>query len=83
MKNILVPIDFSGATPGVLYLARQLAKGFSAQLHLIHVREILGTIDGIEFVEFGNQDVVRHMLVQRIVEAYKRHAEETGTQRRK
>jgi phosphate starvation-inducible protein PhoH len=25
---------------------------------------------------------VRHVLVQRIVEAYKRHAEETGTQRR-
>jgi phosphate starvation-inducible PhoH-like protein len=50
---------------------------------LIHVREILSTVDGIEFVEFGNQDVVRHVLVQRIVEAYKRHAEETGTQRRK
>ena len=40
-------------------------------------------VDGIEFVEFGNQDVVRHVLVQRIVEAYKRHAEETGTQRRR
>jgi phosphate starvation-inducible protein PhoH len=25
---------------------------------------------------------VRHKLVQRIVEAYKSHAEETGTQRR-
>jgi phosphate starvation-inducible protein PhoH and related proteins len=50
---------------------------------LIHVRKILAAIDGIEFVEFGNQDVVRHVLVQRIVEAYKRHAEETGTQRRK
>ena len=50
---------------------------------LIHVRQILGDIDGIEFVEFGNQDVVRHVLVQRIVEAYKRHAEETGTQRRR
>ena len=50
---------------------------------LIHVRRILAEIDGIEFVEFGNQDVVRHVLVQRIVEAYKRHAEETGTQRRR
>ena len=38
-------------------------------------------IDGIGFVEFGNEDVVRHKLVQRIVEAYKRHAEETGTAR--
>ena len=28
-------------------------------------------------------DVVRHTLVQRIVEAYTRHAEQTGTQRRR
>jgi phosphate starvation-inducible PhoH-like protein len=58
-------------------LPREQASG------LIHVRDALGTIEGIEFIEFGNQDVVRHMLVQRIVEAYKRHAEETGTQRRR
>jgi phosphate starvation-inducible PhoH-like protein len=58
-------------------LPREQASG------LIHVREILGATEGIEFVEFGNQDVVRHVLVQRIVEAYKRHADETGTQRRK
>jgi phosphate starvation-inducible protein PhoH and related proteins len=50
---------------------------------LIQVRDILSTIDGIAFVEFGHQDVVRHKLVQRIVEAYKRHAEETGTARRR
>jgi phosphate starvation-inducible PhoH-like protein len=50
---------------------------------LIHVQEFLGTIDGIAFIRFGHEDVVRHKLVQRIVEAYKSHAEETGTQRRK
>jgi len=50
---------------------------------LIQVREILSSIDGIAFIEFGHQDVVRHKLVQRIVEAYKRHAEETGTERRR
>jgi phosphate starvation-inducible protein PhoH and related proteins len=50
---------------------------------LIHVREILADVDGIAFIEFGNQDVVRHKLVQRIVEAYKRHVDETGTQRRR
>jgi phosphate starvation-inducible protein PhoH and related proteins len=58
-------------------LPREQASG------LIHVREILGEIDGIGFVEFTNKDVVRHKLVQRIVEAYRLHAEETGTQRRK
>jgi phosphate starvation-inducible PhoH-like protein len=50
---------------------------------LLTVRDILGTIDGIEFVEFSNADVVRHKLVQRIVEAYRTHAEATGTQRRR
>ena len=56
-------------------LPREQASG------LIQVREILAGIDGIAFVEFGHEDVVRHKLVQRIVEAYKRHAEETGTAR--
>jgi phosphate starvation-inducible protein PhoH and related proteins len=50
---------------------------------LITVRDILGAIDGIEFVEFSNADVVRHKLVQRIVEAYRTHAEATGTSRRR
>jgi phosphate starvation-inducible PhoH-like protein len=56
-------------------LPREQASG------LIQVRDILATVDGIAFVEFSHQDVVRHKLVQRIVEAYKRHAEQTGTQR--
>jgi phosphate starvation-inducible protein PhoH and related proteins len=56
-------------------LPREQASG------LIQVRDILSAVDGIAFVEFGHEDVVRHKLVQRIVEAYKRHAEQTGTQR--
>jgi phosphate starvation-inducible protein PhoH and related proteins len=48
---------------------------------LIQVQDILRTIDGIAFIRFGHEDVVRHKLVQRIVEAYRLHAEETGTQR--
>jgi phosphate starvation-inducible PhoH-like protein len=50
---------------------------------LIQVQGILDEIDGIAFIRFGHQDVVRHKLVQRIVEAYKHHAEETGTERRR
>jgi phosphate starvation-inducible PhoH-like protein len=50
---------------------------------LIQVQDILSDIDSIAFVRFGHQDVVRHKLVQRIVEAYREHAEETGTERRK
>jgi phosphate starvation-inducible protein PhoH and related proteins len=56
-------------------LPREQASG------LIQVQDILGAIDGIAFISFGHEDVVRHKLVQRIVEAYKLHAEETGTQR--
>jgi phosphate starvation-inducible PhoH-like protein len=56
-------------------LPREQASG------LIQVKDILGAIDGIAFIGFGHEDVVRHKLVQRIVEAYKLHAEETGTQR--
>jgi phosphate starvation-inducible protein PhoH and related proteins len=58
-------------------LPREQASG------LIQVQDILGSVDGIAFVRFGHEDVVRHKLVQRIVEAYKLHAEETGTARRK
>jgi len=48
---------------------------------LIQVQAILADVDGIAFVRFGHKDVVRHKLVQRIVEAYREHAEETGTGR--
>ena len=46
------------------------------------VQDILGEVDGISFVRFGHQDVVRHQLVQRIVEAYREHTEETGSERK-
>ena len=42
---------------------------------LVVVGDILGGIEGIEFVRFGGEDVVRHRLVQRIVEAYAEHAD--------
>jgi phosphate starvation-inducible protein PhoH and related proteins len=42
---------------------------------LVVVSDILSTVEGVEFVRFGNEDVVRHKLVQRIVEAYAEHGE--------
>jgi phosphate starvation-inducible PhoH-like protein len=41
---------------------------------LIVIGDILRDVEGIEFVRFGGADVVRHRLVQRIVEAYDDHA---------
>ncbi len=40
------------------------------QSGLVHVREILQHTPGIGFVELGGSDIVRHPLVQRIVEAF-------------
>jgi phosphate starvation-inducible protein PhoH and related proteins len=58
-------------------LPREQASG------LIQVQDILSGIDGISFVHFDHRDVVRHKLVQRIVEAYKQHSEQSGTGRRR
>jgi phosphate starvation-inducible PhoH-like protein len=41
---------------------------------LVVIGDILGAVEGIEFVRFGGEDVVRHKLVQRIVEAYDQYA---------
>jgi phosphate starvation-inducible PhoH-like protein len=41
---------------------------------LVVIGDILESVEGIEFVRFGGEDVVRHKLVQRIVEAYDQYA---------
>jgi phosphate starvation-inducible PhoH-like protein len=45
---------------------------------LIVVGDILDEIEGIQFVRLGAEDVVRHKLVQRIVEAYDVHSQREG-----
>jgi phosphate starvation-inducible PhoH-like protein len=52
---------------------------------LVVVQEILQGIDGIDFVHLTARDVIRHRLVQDIVEAYRRFGEqaETGTDDRR
>lgn len=42
---------------------------------LVVIGDILSSVEDIEFVRFGGEDVVRHKLVQRIVNAYSEHAE--------
>jgi phosphate starvation-inducible protein PhoH and related proteins len=42
---------------------------------LIVVRDILGGVEDVSFIHFGGEDVVRHKLVQRIVEAYGKFGE--------
>ena len=42
---------------------------------LVVVEEILRDIEGIQFIHLGGRDVVRHKIVQDIVEAYRRYSE--------
>jgi phosphate starvation-inducible PhoH-like protein len=53
------------------------------QSGLIVVSEILRDVEGIEFVRFGREDVVRHRLVQRIVDAYAEAAQQSATELRR
>jgi nucleotide-binding universal stress UspA family protein len=53
MKRILVAIDFSDATPGVIALARQLAKGLDAEIHLVHVRQFTPKAFGAGALGYG------------------------------
>lgn len=48
-------------------LPRSTASG------LVQALKVLRHVEGIGRVEFGKKDIVRHRLVQRIVEAYEKH----------
>jgi phosphate starvation-inducible PhoH-like protein len=49
---------------------------------LIVVSDILDEVEGIEFVRFGEEDVVRHKLVRRIVAAYNEHSQRSAPELR-
>ena len=46
------------------------------------LRTDFGEIEGLEFVRLTSRDVVRHKIVQDIVDAYERH-DESGNQPRR
>jgi phosphate starvation-inducible PhoH-like protein len=50
----------------------QIDLPLSQQSGLIHAMGILNNIPGIAHIEFDRRDIVRHRLVQRIVEAYEK-----------
>ena len=45
---------------------------------LVQIKNILGNVDGVEFIEFEKNDVVRHKLVKDIIEAYEKFHTENG-----
>ena len=72
MKMFLTRIGF-GSTAVITGDATQIDLPRGAQSGLTHAANILQDVDGIGFTYFANKDVVRHPLVQRVVEAYDRH----------
>ena len=45
---------------------------------LIHVQEVLKGVEGIAFVRLSDRDVIRHELVQRIIQAYEQYEARAG-----
>jgi phosphate starvation-inducible PhoH-like protein len=74
MKMFLTRLGFN---------SRMVVTGDVTQIDLPHehdsglivVSEILSEVEGVDFVRFGEEDVVRHKLVRRIVAAYTEHAQ--------
>ncbi|MEP6925850.1 MAG: PhoH family protein [Pyrinomonadaceae bacterium] len=48
---------------------------------LKEAQEVLGNVETIEFIHFSKKDVVRHKLVQMIVEAYEEHSNKLNDER--
>jgi phosphate starvation-inducible PhoH-like protein len=71
MKMFLTRIGFSSKTVITGDITQtDLPEGKTSGL--IHARDILAHIPDIKFVYFGKEDVIRHPLVQEIIDAYER-----------
>jgi phosphate starvation-inducible PhoH-like protein len=75
MKMFLTRIGF-GARAVVNGDITQIDLPRGQKSGLIEARRILSGVRGIAFTEFGAQDVVRHPLVARIIDAYEKNAQE-------
>jgi phosphate starvation-inducible PhoH-like protein len=69
MKMFLTRLGF-GSTAVVTGDITQTDLGPKQPSGLRHVRGVLQDVEGVAFVPFDSRDVVRHPLVQRIVDAY-------------
>ncbi len=79
MKMFLTRIGF-GSTAVITGDASQIDLPRHVQSGLRHALEVLGEVKGIGVTHFGAKDVVRHPLVQRIVEAYGSYEEAAEAQ---
>lgn len=79
MKMFLTRLGF-GATAVITGDATQIDLPRGTRSGLLHAIEVLDGVKGISFTHFVAKDVVRHPLVQRIVEAYETHERSPGPQ---
>ncbi len=76
MKMFLTRIGF-GSTAVVTGDVTQIDLPRGQMSGLIHCQQVLDEVSGISITRFKSRDVVRHPLVQRIVEAYDRYTPPT------
>jgi phosphate starvation-inducible PhoH-like protein len=74
MKMFLTRIGF-GSTAVITGDITQIDLPRGQKSGLINVINVLRDISGISFTHFSSKDVVRHPLVQKIVDAYESHSE--------
>ena len=72
MKMFLTRIGF-GSTAIITGDITQIDLPGGRPSGLKHVIEVLSKVKGISFTHFNSKDVVRHVLVQRIVDAYEKN----------
>ncbi|CAH0991632.1 PhoH-like protein [Sinobacterium norvegicum] len=77
MKMFLTRIGF-GSTAVITGDITQIDLPRGTKSGLCHAIDVLDGVKGISFTHFESKDVVRHPLVQRIVEAYDDHSEESS-----
>ena len=72
MKMFLTRIGF-GSTAVITGDTTQVDLPKGTHSGLLHACKVLKNVEGISFTHFTSRDVVRHPLVQRIVDAYEAH----------
>ena len=77
MKMFLTRIGF-GSTAVITGDATQIDLPRGTPSGLVHVMKVLDGVDGISLTYFQSRDVVRHPLVQKIVEAYAAYEDAQG-----
>jgi phosphate starvation-inducible PhoH-like protein len=81
MKMFLTRIGF-GSKAVITGDITQIDLARGQKSGLVEAREVLRRVRGIAFTHFQSEDVVRHPLVQRIVNAYESHKRRPVAQRR-